>query len=196
VPLDVQEQGSSREYTFVQANLLEPLPFPDEQFDYVHMRLVYSAVPAAQWPGVVRELVRVTAAGGWVELVEAYIPIAGGAALAQITEWWGQLLAKRGVDLALGQQVGAFLRGAGMESVTERSEDLPVGPHGGRIGQIVGVDLFTAYRTGVQLLVQGLGLEEQEVQATVAQADADVYQKQTKSVWPMYIAFGQRPEGA
>jgi hypothetical protein len=83
-----------------------------------------------------------------------------------------------------------------MESVTERNEELPVGPHGGRIGQILGVDIFTAFRTGVQLFVQGLGVEEQEAQATIAQADADVYQGQARCVWPMYIAFGQRPKAS
>jgi SAM-dependent methyltransferase len=196
IPLDIQEQAPSREYTFVQANLLEPLPFPEAQFDYVHMRFVFSAVPAAEWPVVVRELVRVTAPGGWVELVEAHTPIAGGAALAQIEAWARQLLAKRGIDMELGQQVGAFLRGAGVESVTERSRDLPMGPYGGRIGQIIGVDMFTAFRTMMRMYIQGLGLEEQEVQATIAQADADVYQGQAKSVFPVYIAFGQRPGGA
>jgi hypothetical protein len=160
------------------------------------MRFVFTAVPAAQWPGVVEELVRVTAPGGWVELVEAYFPIDGGPALAQIVEWWRQVLARRGVDLALGQQVGEFLRGAGMESVTERSEKSPVGPHGGRIGQIMGVDLFSGFRSAVQLLVQGLGVEEQQVQATIAQADADIYQEQAKCYAPVYIAFGQRPAGA
>jgi SAM-dependent methyltransferase len=196
VPLEIQEQGPSGEYTFVQANLLEPLPFADTQFDYVHTRFVVGAVPAAAWPEVVRELVRVTAPGGWVELVEGVHPMAGGAALAQIVAWWQQVLAQRGVDLALGQQVGASLRDAGLESVTERSEELPVGPHGGRIGQILGVDMFTIIRTAAQVFVQGLGVEGQQVQATLAQADADIYQGQAKAVMPIYIAFGKRPAGA
>jgi ubiquinone/menaquinone biosynthesis C-methylase UbiE len=196
VPLEIQERGSSQAYTFVQANLLEPLPFPDAHFDYVHMRFVFSAVPAAAWPVVVGELVRVTAPGGWVELVEAHTPIAGGAALAQIEAWARQLLAQRGVDMELGQQVGTFLRGAGVESVTERNEELPMGPYGGRVGQIIGVDMFMAFRTMTQRYIQGLGLEEQEVQATIDQADADVYQEQAKCVFPVYIAFGQRSERA
>jgi ubiquinone/menaquinone biosynthesis C-methylase UbiE len=51
-------------------NVVTGLPFPDQLFGYTHQRLLTAAVTAANWPGVVRELVRVTRAGGWVELVE------------------------------------------------------------------------------------------------------------------------------
>jgi ubiquinone/menaquinone biosynthesis C-methylase UbiE len=55
---------------FVQANILKGLPFPDQQFDFTHQRFLVAAIPALHWPAVVRELVRVTRPGGWVELLE------------------------------------------------------------------------------------------------------------------------------
>ena len=56
---------------FVQANLLKGLPFANRSFDLVHQRLLGLAIPAAHWPGVVRELVRVTWPGRYVELLES-----------------------------------------------------------------------------------------------------------------------------
>lgn len=63
------EYTSSPAYTFCLADVLKGLPFPDQQFEYVHQRLLVAAIPAAHWPGVIQELIRVTCPGGWVELV-------------------------------------------------------------------------------------------------------------------------------
>lgn len=54
---------------FCQANILHGLPFPDQQFDFTHQRLLVAAIPTVRWADVVRELVRVTHFGGWIELV-------------------------------------------------------------------------------------------------------------------------------
>lgn len=45
-------------------DVLKGLPFPDGFFSYTHQRLLVYAIPAAQWPAVLRELVRVTDRGG------------------------------------------------------------------------------------------------------------------------------------
>src|SRR5258708_892443 len=55
-------------YRFVQSNVLEHLPFADAWSDFTHQRLLVAAIPTAQWPQVVSELVRITRPGGWVEL--------------------------------------------------------------------------------------------------------------------------------
>jgi SAM-dependent methyltransferase len=49
--------------TFQQSNVLNGIPFPDHQFDYVHQRLLVLAFPLAKWPFVLHELVRVTRPG-------------------------------------------------------------------------------------------------------------------------------------
>src|SRR5215469_1382768 len=71
-------------YTFVTGNLFEGLPFGDNTFDFVHMRLLIMAIPHDQWPQVVRELVRVTRLGGWIESVETTVLQNGGPAMNQI----------------------------------------------------------------------------------------------------------------
>ncbi|KAI8991010.1 hypothetical protein BDF20DRAFT_16185 [Mycotypha africana] len=62
---------------FQQCNVLEPegLPFPDEYFDYVHMRLVYNSFSADELRFVLNEINRVLKPGGYVELrdVQPYL---------------------------------------------------------------------------------------------------------------------------
>ena len=57
-------------YVFVQGDVTKGLPFGDNTFDFVHMRLVVMALPATTWLPVVQELHRVTRPGGWIELVD------------------------------------------------------------------------------------------------------------------------------
>src|SRR5579871_6092935 len=56
---------------FCRADVLQGLPFADQQFSFTHQRLMVLAIPAGQWSPLVRELVRVTRAQGWLELLEA-----------------------------------------------------------------------------------------------------------------------------
>ncbi len=191
-PLEIQEHGRPGEYTFQQVNILEPLPFPDESFDYTHMRFMFSAMPAQKWPEVVRELVRVTIKGGWIELVEAYFPTDGGPALEQLTAWWREIFAGRDIDMTLGNHVGEFLRAAGVVTVMQRDESLPMGPHGGRVGQIVGLEMLTGIRSGLPVVGQALGVAQQVLDETLRRIDADVYSGQYQARLPIFIAFGQR----
>lgn len=52
---------------FLIANTLS-LPFEDNTFDYVFQRLQTICFRENEWPIVIKELVRVTKPGGWVEL--------------------------------------------------------------------------------------------------------------------------------
>ncbi|MGH2504736.1 MAG: class I SAM-dependent methyltransferase, partial [Ktedonobacterales bacterium] len=97
-------------YTFVLANLLEGLPFPDHTFDYTHQRLLFTAIPHDRWPGAARELVRVTRPGGWVELVDSIGLANGGPNVERLMDWIRRLSAMRGVDLMDGGRLGDYLR--------------------------------------------------------------------------------------
>src|SRR6266702_6335164 len=49
---------------FHVANALDPLDFPDASFDLVNVRQLEGVIPAAAWPGLIKEMVRVTRRGG------------------------------------------------------------------------------------------------------------------------------------
>src|SRR5579883_2951423 len=81
-------------YRFVAGNVLEGLPFPDASFDFVHMRLLVAGIPHDRWPGVIKELARVTQPGGWVESVESPSLQRGGPATERIIQWIRDLSAR------------------------------------------------------------------------------------------------------
>ncbi len=181
-----------KNYQFVTGNILEELPFPDKHFDFVHMRLLFTAIPADHWPEAVRKLMRVTRPGGWVELVESGLPRNGGPALDQLTRWIMQVSAHRGIDLHLGAEIGRFLQMARAQHIVTREMAFPVGNYGGRIGQMMAVDAFAMFESLRALVViQGVAPPQQYDQAL---ADARNYTllNTSRCFLPFYLAYGQR----
>lgn len=179
-------------YTFVAANALEGLPFPDASFDFVHMRLLYSAIPHTRWPFVIQELARVTRPGGWIESIESAVALQPGPVLAHLSTTINGLIARRGIDPLDGAQVGEMMRAAGLADVATRRIDVPIGSYGGRIGSMMATDLLAGIEGFGGLLVQmGLSTAEQ-VQEMQAQLRAEFASPENRAVGPFYIAYGRR----
>ena len=68
VGLDLEQAKTTGDlppnYSFVQGNILETLPFPDERFDFVHQRLMVAGMPTDKWSHAIREMMRVARTGG------------------------------------------------------------------------------------------------------------------------------------
>ncbi|CAG8825611.1 8805_t:CDS:1, partial [Cetraspora pellucida] len=52
---------------FIQANVLERLPFEDNTFDFIFQRFLLSGIPVNKWVSMINELVRVLKPGGYLE---------------------------------------------------------------------------------------------------------------------------------
>ena len=180
-------------YAFTPGNLLEGLPFADGSFDYVHQRLLFTAIPHDRWPWVARELTRVTRAGGWVEMVDSIGLANGGPNVEQLMDWIRQLSSRRGVDLMDGSRIGDYLRGAPLINQSARRVDLPTGAYGGRLGKLVATDFFSVCK-GYGGVAASQGITTQEAwNATLERAQADLNTPQYQCVTPFFIAYGQRP---
>ena len=55
---------------FHQINVLNGLPWPDEHFYFVYQRFMFISYTVEQWKYILKELLRVTKKGGWLELFE------------------------------------------------------------------------------------------------------------------------------
>ena len=130
-------------YCFQQGNILHGLPFPDASFDLTHQRFLVAAIPAACWPGVVRELVRVTRPGGCVELVEGgdcYHQV--GPALQQFLAWGKEISQRRGFDCSIVRHLDQLLQRERLHQVHMKVMRVPVGNWGGRVGELLAKDML------------------------------------------------------
>jgi SAM-dependent methyltransferase len=181
-------------YSFVKANVLEGLPFRRDQFDLVHQRYLWGGVPLKSWPSLVKDLVRVTRPGGWVELTEG--PCSAermGPATERMYGLTRELAAARGLDGrgVVIESLDRYLRQAGLESVERREDALPIGPWAGDIGSLMLTD-FRAWFTRVGEALQArsvLTAEEARDLIKAAQEEAET----GRMAWPAVIAMGRKP---
>ena len=128
VSLSASATTTPSNYHFTQGNLLEGLPFPNDMFDYTHQRMLVMGVPLQRWPEAIRELVRVTKTHGWIELLELGTDIhPAGPATAQLLAWSLSFLRARGIDSSEMRNLGTMLSQSGLNSVTSRPLDIPLG---------------------------------------------------------------------
>ncbi|HUY75167.1 MAG TPA: methyltransferase domain-containing protein [Ktedonobacterales bacterium] len=197
-PVDEKAEAGGEEirppnYAFVPGNILEGLPFGDASFDFVHMRLLVLALPHDRWPVVVRELVRVTRPGGWVESVEVPADERGGPAVDQIMNWVTALLQRRGIDIMDGTRVGGLLQAQGLVNVYSQRVEVPIGVHGGRVGRLMATDILNAMQAlRGPLEAQGLTTAA-EFDRTFAEARRAMESPRVRCVAPFYVAYGQQP---
>ncbi|SNX82356.1 uncharacterized protein MEPE_01062 [Melanopsichium pennsylvanicum] len=95
--------------SWVIANFLEPLPFPDASFDYVHIRFVLPGVPEDKWVDIFSEARRILAPGGVLEVVEGNYSFFGHASLVDVNELkdleQGRIASRKGSGVKLPKRL-------------------------------------------------------------------------------------------
>jgi SAM-dependent methyltransferase len=177
-------------YHFVQGNLLKGLPFPDAMFDYTHQRMLVLGIPLQNWPDAIRELLRVTRPGGWVELLEMGAEILPqGPATAQFFAWSLPFLNARGIHPTEMHKLGDMLTGFGLRSVVSRPLDVPLGSWDRRLGTLMEKDILAAYRAVKPGICQSAGISAEQLEQCLQEMAQEW--KRLKAVYRVYLAYGQ-----
>lgn len=178
-------------YTFVNGDILQGLPFAEHSFEFVHQRLLYAAIPLARWQWVAYELCRVTKPGGWVELVEGGTLQGSGPNSRAVNAWAVEMCDRRGINVRIGSQLDRFLREAQLVGVQLREVVLPVGQTHGHMGKLTEVNLLNMYH-GLRGAIIAAGIVDA---ATYDQCMAAMPAEFARwpHTFPFYVAYGQRP---
>lgn len=83
--------------SWVVANMLQGLPFPDASFDFIHIRFLNMGIPEQAWPFVLGEANRVLAPSGRIQILETDFSFFGSPMQMQTHDL---------VDLILGNKNG------------------------------------------------------------------------------------------
>ncbi len=117
----------SSHFEFVQGNLLLPLPFSNEEMDYVHQRCLSTVIPALCWQSIIGELVRITRPGGWIEILEGGTYRNAGKATMQFIEWKQKIDRQFGFDTAQISYLDQMLQAAGLQNVQKQVISVSIG---------------------------------------------------------------------
>lgn len=131
-----------RNASFVQYNILNKLPFPNNTFDYVHQSLLSSALTSSQWPEVIKEIVRVTKPGGWIEFLEYdFIVHNEGPIVQRINSGMISFFLSQELIPNISKHLPEFMSSYSQLLMDVRCEkrSVPLGNWGGSLGSVVRV---------------------------------------------------------
>ncbi len=176
---------------FAHANILQGLPFPDQQFTFTHQRLLVAAIPALHWPRAVRELVRVTHAGGWIELLEIGDTIQNaGPATKRLLTWMTDISKSLGFEMEVLHHLGDLLKQAGCQDIESQDIPVPLGNWAGTTGQMMKTDVLYGY-TALKDTYCPRSNTPPEVFDAMVQAAAEEWE-QNRCSYVFHAAYGRR----
>ncbi|KAF9952213.1 hypothetical protein BGZ72_006436, partial [Mortierella alpina] len=127
---------------FHRADITQRLPFPDNTFDYCHVRLVLWGYPLNSFPELLNELVRVTKKSGWIEFVDMDPCIKKATQPGtHINEWIKTGLIHSNMDPDLVKTLPKFLKEYCDATMSAAAPDHSL-PQEGRPNDAVGVESF------------------------------------------------------
>ncbi|CAB4474663.1 uncharacterized protein OCT59_020270 [Rhizophagus irregularis] len=151
---------------FMKADMFDGLPFPDNEFDFVHQGTMAFIIKADQWTFIISEMIRVTKPGGFVEIHEPYCISKGfGPILNKINEAHISSCLQRGVDMKLLPNLDKIIKSNPNTPITYKDEKFYIlGPNGGKIG-MVNQDIFIGFHdndVAMENLSPVLGISKEE----------------------------------
>ncbi|RAQ94061.1 hypothetical protein [Thermogemmatispora tikiterensis] len=150
------------------------------------------AIPAQAWPGVVRELVRVTRPGGWIELLELSDGIQpAGPATRRLFDWFTGISRQLGFELAVLHQLGELLQQAGCVEVTSQDIPAPPGRWAGATGQLLLTDVLQGINVLKDALCPRTATPPEQVDQMLREAAQEWMRLQAWYVF--HAASGRRP---
>ncbi|KAJ3102970.1 hypothetical protein HK100_004283 [Physocladia obscura] len=165
-------------------NVLEKLPYEDNTFDYVHQRALVLGMPREKFPDALRELIRVTKSGGWIELVEADIVLYNAGPYSQtLTTAAFDGLHRRGLDCYAATNLPFYVKQVSehVEKEEQKMVHLSLG-WGSKMGILFGADIKAGF----------LGLEDwMHKSMNLSREDYRQLVQGCYSEWPQHKSFGQ-----
>ncbi|CAG8446357.1 6096_t:CDS:2 [Funneliformis mosseae] len=158
-----------RNASFVQYNILNELPFPDDTFDYVHQSLLSTSFTASQWQDVLLEIVRVTKPGGWIEFLEYdYVLHNEGPIIKRLNAGITSFFLSQGLIPNISKHLPELMRSNDqLMDVRCEKRSVPLGGWGGSLGSVsleVFVIELSALRDNLQPV---MGLNDQHYDALI-----------------------------
>jgi SAM-dependent methyltransferase len=180
---------------FVQGDILQGLPFPENSFDYTHMRCMVAAVPVKYWVPVIAELARITSPGGYLELFEGGQACEHAGPCMQQLLTWGQIVGKQtGFDLLVIERLSVLLRQTGLRHVREQRFNVPIGVWGGRAGELMALDLQAIFQALKALLCNRVPVAPEQFDAIVGALPSEWEQYHTSYTYIMTYAQKGKPQ--
>lgn len=178
--------------TFVEANALAGLPFPDGCFDYVHGRYFSSWVHLFEWPKLLAEMVRVCRPGGAVEIADGGAASSPSPAMLALKRGIVRFADMHGLVHAPGANLDIWLHDANLGNI--HLETFLAGRNNPKVQRLILENMTLGFAGIKQALLSTRLFTEESLAATLAALPEEV--RQLGIVMPISVAWGLKPGAA
>ncbi|HEX6557672.1 MAG TPA: methyltransferase domain-containing protein [Ktedonobacteraceae bacterium] len=186
---------------FIAGNITTlPLPFPNASFDLVNTRHIEEVIPAASFPPLLQEMVRITRPGGIIRMTGSEWGVTTSAAYEQLMDMLLQASQRVGLNLSAdGRNLGVspwlhrLLQDAGCINIQERASalDFSAGAEQQQSGYqdlTVAFALMNPFLTGVGVTTQD------EFDRVYQQLTMEMSEERFCGLVYTLTVWGQKPE--
>src|SRR5437588_10611152 len=184
---------------FRVANAIDPLDFPEASFDLVNVRQLEGVIPAAAWPGLVKEMVRVTRPGGIIRITSVEW---GGVTNSTAYQTLHKLMVKGFGRAGLNHipdermygatvMLGRYLRDAGSVNIQERPSIMDFSA-GAEYYQAMNQQWVIAFELVEPFLLATGVATKPEIERLRQQFSIDILQDSFRGILYMLTAWGEK----
>ena len=207
VGIDLSEKmigyANSRKWpntSFHIMNVLQPLDFPDNTFDFVNARLLFAFMPKSGWPGLLQECMRILRPGGIVRLTECERTISNSLAYEQLGDLIMRSMHVSGLSFSVdGKQtgitlmLGGFLRDAGYQNIRHASFAIDFSAEGDSQGYMYENSQIGFLLVRPFLRKMNPSMTEEYLVQLSDQAMKDMVSSNFRAIWYFLSAWGKKP---
>ncbi|CAG8552103.1 8699_t:CDS:2 [Ambispora leptoticha] len=179
---------------FLQCDVLDGLPFPDNTFDYIHMRRMITSFKEQEFQDkILPELVRVLRPGGWVEIVEIDNELCNGGTIAtRLTTALYDYLYTHEVIAQISTLIPKHMESTkGLSNLQILEKSCFLGKWAGKLGQLALEDVTKSFKSLRQPLSKDLHITTKEYDELVRQFNKELEQSH-RTISKMWRFFARK----
>jgi ubiquinone/menaquinone biosynthesis C-methylase UbiE len=185
---------------FSVMNILQPMDFPDESFDLINARTLFSSLAPADWPPLLQECKRLLRPGGILRLTELERHNSSSPALEQIWDLYarafyvtGRSFSPDGKHIGIVPHLGRLLYEAGFQNIQNKAHVIDIS------GWTPDFEAWRqqddiAWALNEKFIVESGVITQEEFRRLREQAELEWLSEDFNGIAFFFTAWGSKPE--
>lgn len=194
-PVKLEERQEEKNFTFITHNIIQnkQLPFESNHFDFIQQNLTALTYKQEDWPLILKELLRVTKPGGYIQLIEVDLT---PHHMGPRTELWLEqvrkvLVSGCHIEPRIACRLEQMLSNIGLVDIQCKFVSIPVGSWGLDIGHLWKENYEAFFESAKPFLIEMMDISSREYkkQMRIVMEELDEY----KTFTNVYLIWGRVP---
>ncbi|CAG8500574.1 8132_t:CDS:2, partial [Scutellospora calospora] len=193
---DIFTPKSYGNITFVECNIFERLPFPDEEFDYVYSRNGFHFFRNDTFQGFLSEILRILKPGGWFEvtLTSKHV-FDGGPAFSFWNSSWFWWFKSNNINTDFIIYLEDYLQKTQkIECIEHQTVKIFMGNGNHEIGEFSGEVFLFLLKELKEILLPFIGISSTKYQDLVKEIEIEFKSGKSKSYFYGHRIFGKKKD--